>query len=626
MLAGRLLNGLIPDCKSNKIKVVAVLHEEELKEFSNQDVNYLSYNVNDSFKDQTWITFRRLAVMIFAEKCELSNFIMIDDNIKEVLFKKQFTCDDKLDQFGWSDFYINIEDICLREKCLLIGMDNTYGYNSIYPSKFFFFNAEKIFNILRENELKVNDLFPDINNKDEAFLPLEDYYMHFALMFLYNIDSRNKEFNINNYIYKCNRLTTCSYVKSSLGNIAREVTNINKLKAQDWEKISISDYNQNISTIRSFCLNLIQATVSLAVNKKTAFVSYWNLLLDKFFSLNKIRHENQFNLSSEILNEIYKKLRLNQKKACDGIIQYIDNNECKQNIYEYSFGAVHMCTGSGKSYVIFYTALHFIIKEKTNVFILAPTQELVNQLFNSFKEMWIKIDKIESFPFIKVMSGANSIPEQAISMEMIDNVKLCYIFCTPSLKSLISNCNSFEFKNKLSQIPRIIDESHIYFNNKSSAIDILSYYRNVLLSGTPYKYKSQNYIYSFSKSNAIAQNYIPEVKIIKLNISDDNDIINILKKEKGKGMVVLGQGDQKMKELGKKIENELENNERKVYLIHSSLLANQGKDIIQEIKENRKAIILVHKMLRLGFDMPDLEFIIDTQKRTNYRTQKQCYR
>ncbi|QIV94571.1 DEAD/DEAH box helicase family protein [Allofrancisella frigidaquae] len=602
--AGRISqNSSFVPSRSTKTIIVPVIH---LSERNNISGTTLSYQITGDYSKEKNITTRRAAILHFAKHFKLNDFIMMDDNIKSIVHFNTVISSSTERNCDWDGLYDFLRKECKEIGSFISGMNNIYGINLRFPSKIHFINSKEIFEILDSSfKGEVKHLLPNLNNQEVHF-PLEDYYMLFSIMFLYKC--KYKSDNTKSIMDSIGILNqeTIGYERSMLTtNNSKKESLINLTTANDWLLVD----TDGSTDLRKFVINTLKTTVTKAIEtKRQYYEDYRKIFVLDFYKKNSLKFDSQKNKSNvydNVTSKIFKEFRVPQAEAAD-----IINKSDKQIIN------IKMPTGTGKTKVILYSALSLL--QSRSIFIIAPTIDIVNQIFDSFKKDLMEYKDI-NIPFLKIMSGEKAICEKMLDRNHLYNHRFGYIFCYDSFKIFLARN-----KNVYPDTPRIFDESHIYFKPNKEHEGLLST-KNILFSATPYSFGP--YDYSLSTKKATDEfKLIPNVTKIQKDFNGDNaifkNICNILREEHGKGLIFLS-GIKNIKDYAKKLQDYFTNHlldDRKIIEVHSKVARNTYSEII---RNNSKLIILADKMLQLGTDIPNLDFIINTKEETNYRATQQ---
>lgn len=399
----------------------------------------------------------------------------------------------------------------------------------------------------------------------------------------------------------------------------------------------------------------------------------FNCLLSDFLILKKIFIEDYkidarffYNYKTEI-NEvhntivfdkpenIFKKLKDYQSELFFEVKEYIFNTP-------YSRAIIQMPTGSGKTRTAMELVCDYLNEFKKDVIWIANTEELCDQAFNSFNEVWpfnrqIKAGSINlirekkiikcGVPYLNILSVQSlrkiknenelfnkfKISKENIGLVIIDEA---HISVAPTyLKSILFLLSGYDVRLiGLTATPGkelINSESEINKNKQLSDFYFNKIFKMRFQDEQPLEYLTNKGILSKAKYTSIEGSVyeiaLSESEILKINEKDlyPKRFIDFLTKDKNRNFEIFNQ-IKKRCELGKKILffatsidhsiliNTLLNNIGIASQHIDSSIGKNRKLVIENFKKNKLQVLCNYGVLSTGFDDPKIDVVFIARK------------
>lgn len=184
VISGRLANASIPTPENGRC--VLIFTAEEYKhvkphlptEVDVLVVHALSHCLGDNYTDLTGPTKRRLAVFYFTHHLKINQFLMVDDNLKQVKFNSSYAVDNT-----WDAFFLEMCEQARDYGCISVKTDSPKDITpGLLGSKLFCINMRKLREFLPEtDDISLLALPPNQARKWG-----EDYYFQIMVHFLMN--------------------------------------------------------------------------------------------------------------------------------------------------------------------------------------------------------------------------------------------------------------------------------------------------------------------------------------------------------------------------------------------------------------------------------------------------------
>ena len=652
IMAGRGMNALVP-VSDNQLTVLVMPRAqfETIKEeclprltetmacFVIDEITQPWMNAPVNFDDLRLITSRRIATFLFALQCSLENFLMLDDNIKEFI----------LGQNSGSESLLNSLHDLLAEQCRQVpitsvstksNLQKTFSPHAL-GSKCFMVNLRLLISHGLDLEA-IFSLFPEFMDAWG-----EDYHFQTVVQFLI----RRQGFQI--IAPEVVALTRSRTDKNAAQKSIKKASEIklseicrNWLQEKGWGWVfeGIEAFNSNVkenikgqeaALARGLRANLFNLHARANGIPNTPTPAQDHVIPGPL---------NQEHLSALLKNMLQmpsahqpdaRFLRKHQREAISFFIKNLpDLLNAESGVNQLQF---NIATGCGKSLILIALAMAIYSTGANKVVIITPQQDLVEQLYQSFKEAIEKFPQLSALncPLARVLKVAGM--DKAVQAETVAKSEFLagspaiIICCAPSHITLVKN-------GFLRQITAIIaDESHLCEYSLAAAASTIPI---VKFSATP---PIQPEVRTFTYKTAQAVNdgvivpFILDQIILPDNTPDPvNTLLRYLPALIKHQIHPSANDDKQPQTLGQLkgiifFESQSQAEEAlkilanffKVYLITSNN-PKRERDLEDFKASDMPAIALAVNMLQLGFDDPRIHWFMDLHpgQRTDVKAQK----
>ncbi|MCS5708938.1 DEAD/DEAH box helicase family protein [Candidatus Berkiella cookevillensis] len=506
IMAGRKENAYFSPPQKG-IRTILVLSEKDLKEMAHPIPASLDYLVIEElmsashgvFKEEIlgMLVARRITAFMFSHHFNLNYCIVCDDNISTFLLNEQ------IENLDSKVFYQKLISHLNKNLCLSLQtisnkpLSVETKLNVALGSKIFAYNMSKLKEIFNDSE-SLFYLFPPANCVKWWG---EDYFMQYML---------------NEVAYRIDGVPGILVLsKNDFGGLERCTQHKNACKK------AISTAEDYIEKTSAFLqgINFERVQESFRENIKNSITHMCNLVNDRVYA-NKEKQRRLLQLNLEnihaVANNIEVIRNINDRERP---IAHLNTHAVfaqastqvemlKDILYKHQYQALEtllskknavghmaMCTGSGKTRVQIALAHLCCTQMKRPIFIVAPTQELVQQTYNEFIETQTDFaNRLKTALFkqeiIKISSKQEDVSQGFLHKKHQEN-KNVFIFCEESFKLFM-----MDLERHFNPGLIIFDEYHdIARDTISITIERLSSEENtpvIGLSATPTKDKKKD--------------------------------------------------------------------------------------------------------------------------------------
>jgi len=601
VFAGRKENASYPD--NPGCRVVAVMTEDEYKQSHLPEhidilvIQRLSSDSHGEYADNLGcINSRRIAAMLAAHEYELKNCIFMDDNLESI---------NTQELFNWEQLFNALSTHAKDRVCLSVGTHQSRKAlfaNDTIGSKLFMINMAK----LKERFPNIKDMFSLFFSHSASNFWTEDFVMQLVMVAAFgraSVGVADRELfslsRLKQYTNTCAKVFRKAEVHTQQEPIVflRQHFNADELSSQQIEWLTFA-----LATLK----RIVEENIQYRKDRAQGLADID--LIEKHASANGIalpaKQKEEGATSSSIKDfELYP----HQKKA----IQSIKKSQSK-------FSLIKMATGSGKTRVQMTQAqIDLAAKSPEPVFIVAPTQQLVQQFYGDFIR-YINTNSnrsIQPHQVVKISSHTSDIHVSLLQAnKSLENKKLVMIFCAASFLKYIEQSDII--------VPQrlFLDECHKFSQEQINAIKIRFNElptKIVALSATPSK-EMGHAIYEYNRVQAVKDKIVSPFimdtwsedysrstvgkKIDELNTILKNQIHpNGSKLNQLKGVIYLPSINDV-----ETVYNTLKNN-IDVFKAHSKE-SHLDEKIKQFKKTKAPCVILAVGMLRVGFSDKNIDY------------------
>ncbi|WP_165485193.1 DEAD/DEAH box helicase [Legionella rowbothamii] len=634
--AGRKENALIPPLTQSRVALICT--EEELPvflahlspSFDLLVIKKMNSQYNGDYQEHLGtITVRRLAAFLFAYEYTLNEFILLDDNIKNLAVPSlQITP-------SWHELFGVLKDRLSDIGCISVATGSGRAKASTtLGSKFFMINMARIRELIHE-EAHLFFLFPEAT---QARKWGEDYYFQIVL----------------DYLFEGNKKRGFSTLPASDIHLVRAIKHRNAFAASGIKARSFDEP-----------MNLKNAPPSWQHQVRHAIKSLNNLI-----EVNRQRHANyekflqQFNLlrCHAAANHI------DEKPSAAMALSLLKGNDFKTNFYnlinhydytksalrEYQKKAIQqvtqayqfpsrfvMATGSGKTLIQSTLALMawHASMENTPVFIVTPHINLVNQFYEDLIRYNATLSKkgdalsISNEAVLKLSSDSQSVCLELFGKNRwVKQQKTIIICCEKSFKKLMAQDEAYVTSASLV----LFDEYHAYSSQVGRTCTLFAKKDappiTIASSATPPKPdRIPNTLYSMSIQDAFKGAFHASIVACSFNLDYSKANVKILLRclpdllqhqyhpgIEGEGLT-LAETKGIIYVPSIKVSEQLcayllKANIR-AYAVHSKVNKKEhDKQLKEFVTHSNAGVLIAVEKLRFGFDCPDLAWEIIARK------------
>jgi superfamily II DNA or RNA helicase len=635
VMSARLGDALVPTVSQDNSRIFLILTESEFNKIKNlPGINHFDCLILQrigSYNNLSLLNCRRLAAWITAEHLNLSDFMMIDDNIKLIQYKPTETFNIRSEP-SWEDIYENIKISSKQKKiaCLSVFNENKKHKEeseSHLGSKVFFFDWCTISANLN---LKKGGVF------NLSYTPIQSEKKYWGEDYFFQIYLKKLFYSMN---------TKAGYAYSITD---RDIMRFYRKK--HIKKVSTLDISCKVVGIQAKLLNLSPEEAYFPPHEIDHIRSETLRELNLIIAKNKVAHEKKYqkirdaDLSSshkranpqhKLVTHKFFELRTHQKEA----LNKIQDNILEQNSLQKSGnGYIELFTGSGKTLIQIELSRWMIDNfEYGNVIVIEPTLDLVNQYYERFLETLPKDDKLRE-RIIKISSNEQDVHSSVLFInQSLKHQKNVYIFCEKSFSALLRTFPDIIPLSECSLL--ILDEFHKYSSEKSATV-IRDWFieKNVHCYGFTATVPPNNLIFpnqkpliSFDLYYGIEKSICTPVIIDSLTWAYTDDLTSLQRSIYAllnecthpnggglldkKGIIFLPNISEIRTIKALLCQNGYP--EDRIFEVHyqeDKNLRHDGLSQFKQISCYEQGIILASRMLRLGFDDPGLSWILNFQK------------
>lgn len=531
IIAGRNLQALVP--QSDGARCVLVMPHEDYDKLKNKipasyDIIALKSLKSPSHGNYTklgLIVPRRLATFLFAYHYKLSNFLMIDDNIKAVKFNAR--------NGGWNRFYQLLENQLDNLLCASIRTDS---YKESRPgelgSKIFMINMKRI----REKVLTIKDIFACFPDALTATYWGEDYGMQLALYAMADQDSQgyqilDKEIASLVRSEKNRNLFAKSGVQAKI---------FGPMNAASLQKLS-PEARRWVEESRSLLDGIILSNIRRYQKRKRAIeradLQAKHAIANRVQLLDSLEGAVEVEVDDELdfIDRYQAMIRALHFDESIFRSYQIEGMKSIANITDINV-RLWLATAAGKTFMqceLMRIAYHRA-KRGEHIIVVTPHIDLVNQFYDDFIRFNEKVTtedvdlRVPNEAIIKVCSHKQSCHVKALLMnEAISHQTSILIFCSDSLDKFLE-----ESEYSLPHVPIIFaDEYHYYTSTVDRIVNELVDSEPLVIgsSATPPKNDPlSTTAFRYTRAQGVLDGYLAPVIADSLGVNYSKENVQLL--------------------------------------------------------------------------------------------------